>query len=205
MYADVAVCLPLSRTFVYKVGEPVEVGCRVVVPFRKRDMEGFVVGVRNEAPDDIEIHPITNVIDQSPLLRQEIFQLCRWISEYYVSPLGEVLKGALPPGISAKHVARGTSGQPPRPLTVGAVYDRPIVGGHRPPLQWALTRDQSGALDSLRNANGFHALLLHGVTGSGKTEVYIRAAEHFLASGKSSLILVPDIGITPQLKDSLSK
>jgi len=93
MYADVAVCLPLSRTFVYKIGEPVEIGCRVVVPFRKRDREGFVVGMRNEVLDDIEIHPITNIIDQSPLLRPEIFRLCRWISEYYVSPLGEVLKG----------------------------------------------------------------------------------------------------------------
>src|SRR5262249_31944882 len=195
MYADVAVCLPLSRTFVYKVGEPVEVGCRVVVPFRKRDMEGFVVGVRNEAPDDIEIHPITNIIDQSPLLRPEIFQLCRWISEYYVSPLGEVLKGALPPGISAKHVARGTRGQPPRPLNCGDVGAAPL----------SLTRDQSVALDSLRNANGFHALLLHGVTGSGKTEVYIRAADHFLASGKSSLILVPEIGLTPQLTDRFSQ
>ena len=194
MYADVAVCLPLSRTFVYKVAEPVEVGCRVVVPFRKRDMEGFVVGVRNQAPDDIEIHPITNVIDQSPLLRQEIFQLCRWISEYYVSPLGEVLKGALPPGISAKHVARGTRGQPPRPPE-GAEGAAPL----------SLTRDQSGALDSLRNANGFHALLLHGVTGSGKTEVYIRAVEHFLASGKSSLILVPEIGLTPQLTERFSQ
>src|SRR5262245_28592547 len=134
MYADVAVCLPLSRTFVYKIGEPVEIGCRVVVPFRKRDREGFVVGVRNEVLDDIEIHPITNIIDQSPLLRPEIFRLCRWISEYYVSPLGEVLKGALPPGISAKHLAR-TRGQPPRPTC------RPEGAA---PL---LTRDQLGALD----------------------------------------------------------
>src|SRR5215467_12390714 len=175
MYADVAVCLPLSRTFVYKVGEPVEVGCRVVVPFRKRDMEGFVVGVRNEVLDDIEIHPITNIIDQSPLMRPEIFDLCRWISEYYVSPLGEVLKGALPPGILPKHV--------------GAVCHRPFLknspkslktGGDTPPLQ--LTIDQSRALDVIRAAHGFSVVLLHGVTGSGKTEVYMRAAEHFLAS-----------------------
>ena len=189
MYAEVAVCLPLSRTFVYKIGEPVEIGCRVTVPFRKRDMEGFVVGVRNEGLDDIEIHPITNIIDQAPLLRPEVFRLCRWISEYYVSPLGEVLKSALPPGISQKHL-----GKPVGP--VGEAL-------RRPPLQ--LTSDQSLAFEAIRNTHGFHTLLLHGVTGSGKTEVYLRAAEHFMAAGKSSLILIPEIALTPQLTDRFSE
>src|SRR5262245_12425140 len=191
MYADVAVCLPLSRTFVYKIGEPVEIGCRVVVPFRKRDREGFVVGVRNEVLDDIEIHPITNIIDQSPLLRPEIFRLCRWISEYYVSPLGEVLKGALPPGISEKHLEK----------PAGAVGEALAPG--RPPLQ--LTSDQSSAFEAILNGYGFQTLLLHGVTGSGKTEVYMRAAEHFMAAGKSSLILIPEIALTPQLTDRFSQ
>ena len=191
MYADVAVCLPLSRTFVYKIGEPVEIGCRVVVPFRKRDREGFVVGVRNEVLDDIEIHPITNIIDQSPLLRPEIFRLCRWISEYYVSPLGEVLKGALPPGISEKHLEK----------PAGAVGEALAPG--RPPLQ--LTSDQSTAFEAIRNGHGFQTLLLHGVTGSGKTEVYMRAVEHFIAAGKSSLILIPEIALTPQLTDRFSQ
>jgi primosomal protein N' (replication factor Y) len=191
MYADVAVCLPLSRTFVYKIGEPVEIGCRVVVPFRKRDREGFVVGVRNEVLDDIEIHPITNIIDQSPLLRPEVFRLCRWISEYYVSPLGEVLKAALPPGMSEKHL-----GKP-----VGTVGE--ALAPRLPALQ--LTADQSRAFEAIRNTQGFHTLLLHGVTGSGKTEVYMRAAEHFMAAGKSSLILIPEIALTPQLTDRFSQ
>ena len=127
MYAEVAVCLPLSRTFVYKIGEPVEIGCRVTVPFRKRDMEGFVVGVRNEGLDDIEIHPITNIIDQAPLLRPEVFRLCRWISEYYVSPLGEVLKSALPPGISQKHL-----GKPVGPVGEAQARQRAASRNHRP-------------------------------------------------------------------------
>jgi primosomal protein N' (replication factor Y) len=197
MYVDVAVCLPLSRTFVYRTEEPIEIGSRVVVSFRKREVEGFVVHVRQDKPDR-EVHPIVSVIDQAPLMRSEIFELCRWISEYYVSPLGEVLKGALPPGILPKHV--------------GAVCDRPFLkgsanssktGGDTPPLQ--LTIDQSRALDVIRNANGFSVVLLHGVTGSGKTEVYMRAAEHFLAAGKSSLILVPEIGLTPQLTERFSE
>src|SRR5262245_59749153 len=101
MYVDVAVCLPLARTFVYKVEQPVEIGCRVVVPFRRREVEGFIVGLPTQPPD-IEIHSVSNVIDHSPLLRPDILELYRWISKYYVSPIGEVLKSALPPGIGGR-------------------------------------------------------------------------------------------------------
>src|SRR5262245_59911032 len=107
MYADVALCLPLTRTFVYKLAEPVELGSRVVVPFRKREVEGFVVGHREEAPDGVDVHYIISTIDPAPLVRPDIFELCRWIAEYYIAPLGEVLKSALPPGITAKHVEGG--------------------------------------------------------------------------------------------------
>src|SRR5258705_3124262 len=104
MYADVAVCLPLVRTFVYSLPGSVESGCRVLVPFRKRAVEGFVIGLRKDPPRNIEIHAVTEVIDAAPLLRHEIFELCKWISEDYVAPLGEVLRSALTPGITAKHV-----------------------------------------------------------------------------------------------------
>src|SRR5215471_12756994 len=120
MYAEVAVCLPLSRTFVYKVPEPVQIGCRVLVPFRKRDMDGFVVRLRHDAPD-IEIHSITGVIDAWPLVRPQIFELCQWISEYYVSPLGEVLKGALPPGMLAKHIHGRRPSEGPHPPLRGTL------------------------------------------------------------------------------------
>src|SRR5215470_18330396 len=105
MYADVAVCLPLIRTFIYELPAPIEIGCRVLVPFRRRSTEGFVVGIRNEAPDGLQVHAIQKVIDESPLIQPDIFELCRWIAGYYVTPLGEVLKASLPPGITANHVA----------------------------------------------------------------------------------------------------
>jgi primosomal protein N' (replication factor Y) (superfamily II helicase) len=190
MYVDVAVCLPLSRTFAYRTDKAIEIGSRVLVSFRKREVEGFVVGIRKEAPDR-EVHPITNVIDPAPLMRSEIFELCRWISEYYVSPLGEVLKGALPPGILPKHVEKGAAPK----------NSRGSSSGSRPQL----TPDQSRAFETIRKTNGFQVVLLHGVTGSGKTEVYMRAAEDFLTRGKSSLILVPEIGLTPQLTDRFSE
>ncbi|HYR89809.1 MAG TPA: primosomal protein N' [Terriglobia bacterium] len=196
MFADVAVCLPLMRTFAYRIKEPVEIGCRVVVPFRKREVEGFVVGLRTEPPRNIEVHSIESLIDRAPLVRPEIFELCRWISEYYVSPPGEVLKSALPPGISAKHVERGL-----KPATTFG--NNNVVAGFSPrPI---LTQDQIAACTAIQSARGFHTILLHGITGSGKTEIYMRAAEHCLSAGKTSLILVPEIGLTPQLTNRFAE
>jgi primosomal protein N' (replication factor Y) len=68
-----------------------------------------------------------------------------------------------------------------------------------------LTTEQAHAFDAIGTVRGFHPILLHGVTGSGKTEIYMRAAEHFAAAGKSSLILVPEIGLTPQLTERFAQ
>ncbi|PYS15764.1 MAG: primosomal protein N' [Acidobacteria bacterium] len=242
MYADIAVCLPLARTFIYKLTTPVETGCRVVVPFRKRDVEGFVVGFRKDAPPDIEVHEIGSVLDAIPLLRPDVFNLCRWVADYYATPIGEVLKAALPPGISAKHV-EGLQHSPPRREGVDApskakaqtgwrearvrqgeasIEDRQDISAElttparqlllscraTPPLrggELVMTPDQTKALSTINSTPGFRPILLHGVTGSGKTEIYMQAVEHFLAAGKTSLILVPEIGLTPQLTDQFAR
>ena len=131
MYVEVAVCLPLTRTFVYRIDEPVEVGCRVSVPFRKREMDGFVVGFPEKA-SGVEALPVNSVTDSSPLLRPEIFELCRWISKYYVSPFGEVLKAALPPGIKGNVMnapsATSAAGLGPLPRGEGAAKRRVRAG-----------------------------------------------------------------------------
>src|SRR5436853_7474323 len=157
MYADVAVCLPLSRTFVYKADDALEVGCRVIVPFRNREVDGFVVALRDEAPG-IEVHSIKAIVDNTPLLQPQIFELCRWISDYYVSPIGEVLKAALPPGITAKHVEnhsppRRGGGAPRSASPTGRSLDEGAsasLGASTPPLRGGeclvLTPDQTTAL-----------------------------------------------------------
>src|SRR5262245_50867398 len=115
MYAEIAVCLPLPRTFIYELAEPVPIGCRVRVQFRNRDIEGFVVELRDAAPENVQAHSVEEILDRAPLLRPDVLELCRWISSYYLAPLGEVLKSALPPGITQKHVDRSPSppGMPP--------------------------------------------------------------------------------------------
>jgi primosomal protein N' (replication factor Y) len=187
MYADVAVCLPLSRTFVYELTEPVPIGCRVRVKFRSTEVEGFVVALRKSPPEGIEARPISELLDRAPLLMPDVFELCKWISDYYLAPLGEVLKSALPPNITQKHLDKFDAG--------GEVE-------HDPPVKpFQLTTDQLTALYAIEKTEGFSTVLLHGVTGSGKTEIYIQAAEWALSRGKTCLVLVPEIGLTPQLMD----
>jgi primosomal protein N' (replication factor Y) len=190
MFAEVAVCLPLTRTFVYEIPEPVGIGCRVRVRFRATEVEGFVVGLPDSAPHGVEIQTVQEVLDQASLLQPDVLELCRWISEYYLAPLGEVLKSALPPGISRKHLERFDPGPP--------------VTMEIPVSPYSLTTDQLSALYAIEQAEGFSTVLLHGVTGSGKTEIYIQAAEYALSRGKSCLVLVPEIGLTPQLTERFS-
>ena len=187
MLAEIAVCLPLSRTFVYDLPEPTEIGCRVKVRFRASEVEGFVVGFPDSGPEGIEIQAVREVLDRAPLLQPDVLDLCRWIADYYLAPLGEVLKSALPPGITQKHVDKFDTGG-----------DEPV---ENPPSPFQLTTEQLSALYAIEKAKDFSTVLLHGVTGSGKTEVYIQAAEYTLARGKTCLVLVPEIGLTPQLAE----
>jgi primosomal protein N' (replication factor Y) len=187
MLAEIAVCLPLSRTFVYELAEPAEIGCRVRVRFRSSEVEGFIVGFPASPPPGVEIQKVGELLDRSSLLRPDVLDLCRWIADYYLAPPGEVLKSALPPGITNKHLARFDPG--------------PDVPHEKPAAPFKLTTEQLTALYAIEKAEGFSTLLLHGVTGSGKTEIYIQAADIALSRGNSCLILVPEIGLTPQLTE----
>ena len=187
MLAEIAVCLPLSRTFVYELAESAEIGCRVRVRFRSNEVDGFIVGFPAAPPPGVEIQPVLELLDQSSLLRPDVFDLCRWIADYYLAPPGEVLKSALPPGITRKHLARFDPGP-------GVQHEKPVA-------PFKLTTDQLTALYAIERAEGFSTLLLHGVTGSGKTEIYIQAVDIALSRGNTCLILVPEIGLTPQLTE----
>jgi primosomal protein N' (replication factor Y) len=102
MLVDVALPLPLFRTFTYAVegrGEPLDAGMRVLVPFRNRKEIGIVVG-EGIARDGITPKPVVAVPDDAPVLDAAMLSLCRWIAQYYVVPLGVALKCALPAALS---------------------------------------------------------------------------------------------------------
>ena len=102
MLVDVALPLPLFRTFTYAVegrGEPLDAGTRVLVPFRNRKEIGIVVGQGN-ARDGITPKPVAAIPDDAPVLDPPMLALCKWIAEYYVVPLGVALRCALPAALS---------------------------------------------------------------------------------------------------------
>jgi primosomal protein N' (replication factor Y) (superfamily II helicase) len=102
LFCDVALPVPLDQTFTYSVngatsGTGPVVGARVLVPFSGQKLMGVVVRVHEDAPDEgFEIKPVQQVLDETAILPAELMKLAEWIAQYYVAPLGEVLRGMLP-------------------------------------------------------------------------------------------------------------
>ena len=332
-YIEVALPLPLRKTFTYEVpadlGEAAGPGRRVLVPFGRRLLTGFVLGPAKVIPPHTVILPVRQALDEEVSLPEKSLRFLIWVSQYYLAPIGEVIQAALPAGVhvrsreSYRLTARGEealAGLSPdsrernilqdlkarkdreapfsflgrrysslrsilekmrsrgwlerkedlrkaevrgkkvrwaRFLGFGeavALRDRekeflaflqeakeaPVAElkaryrnapamlnrlktrglleivareAFRPP-SWEevdgwldgppslLTGDQEGALRKITSAlkaGKFSPFLLHGVTGSGKTEVYLRAIEETVARGRQALLLVPEISLTGQL------
>lgn len=348
-YCEVALPVPLDRSFTYAVreGQSVSRGVRVIAPFRNEKLIGVVTAVRSKAPEGVEVRALEAVLDDEPLLSEELLALATWIAQYYLAPLGEVLRGMLPlmaevrrtvyyritdqgrdvlatamededdesygpsglfahfkprrrmnlsseeNSLERRVLERLASGDPVKvstlrtataasqqvlasllrrkwiaretaaaerdarrmerfavlveetrlpkltekqqailaelaaaggelPLaelrkrdlpsstlqtlvrkTLVKIEERPMafrMGGLRPETAaFELNPTQAGARDRIVSAlGGFKPFLLHGVTGSGKTAVYIAAMRQALAQGYAAILLVPEIGLTPQ-------
>ena len=343
-FAEVALPLPLRRTFTYRlpphIGRSVQLGARVLVPFGKRNLTGYVVHLHTDLPDDLAIDEsalknAAELIDAEPLITPEILKLTQWAADYYFASWGEMLKAALPAGINsasetifsitasgrekfdeiyekrtaareilgflsengettrreieqnvsfvgvkralADLVKTGFVEQGQRILTTRVrpkrrkavrlispstndqkplsdaqkrivetlathggemlftnLLENANVGGStintlakrgvvevfvhevlRDPLsasptvqvgEFVLSEAQNTALNQIEraiSADNFKTFLMHGITGSGKTEVYIRAMKYALERGRSSLMLVPEIALTPYFSQRL--
>ena len=340
VYCDVAVPVPLDATFTYSIPESLPepcIGGRVIVPFREKRLSGVVTELHDRKPE-FAAKPVLQVIDTAPALTKELMQLARWIAQYYIAPIGEVLRTMLPlsaefrrvigyritdKGMEALHEAatvgssRRSQKEPEHQMqeyrVLNRLSDGEIVregtlrtgtGASRAVLQtlsrkkWIAREDLSDVRDASRtiqiatlkdvagklNANqqtivdylsvqpeksatvdylrslavprttlqtlvkrgivelreeqaGFHMsglkprkleflftpaqkaaldtiiasveehrflpMLLHGVTGSGKTAVYLSAMQAVLARGRSAILLVPEIGLTPAVAADL--
>ena len=339
-YCDVAVPVPLDRVFTYAVGEftPV-VGARVLAPFRNEKLAGVVVRVHDEPPP-VEAKPLLGVLDAEPVLSAELMELGRWIAQYYLAPVGEVLRSMLPltaevrrrvlyritntgrqvlaagaeqgasrrsrlpaedqdreyavlnllePGEAVpalrlrsatgasgallagmarkKWIARETAAEardarrtvryavlvpdvrlpklndnqqailaelagadaelPVAELrrlevpasTLATLVKRGLVRIEERPAEFRLTRlrelegvehelndAQNAALRTMTEAvesREFRPFLLHGVTGSGKTAVYLAAMRRTLEAKRTAILLVPEIGLTPAMAAQL--
>jgi len=330
---EVAVGLPVFKTFHYripeKMRESLQVGMRVLVPFKGRKVTGFTIDLSDQPPKGVEekLREVEGLLDEAPLIDSPMLRLYRWISDYYLYPLGEVIKTGLPPGLQLKSelilsltqngmeslargglepiqekvfkeivrcgkislkkvlkyfptevskpqlfswkrrglldIEAGIEGKEVKPKFEkivqyqGDKLSQPISRKQAEILKWIKekeevsyselskrfkspskpiqsleakglisfsrrevcrnlsvraelkpypkpepTSDQDAMLSEILkgiHSKRFSPFLIHGVTGSGKTEIYLRAIEEVLVQGQEAIVLVPEISLTPQL------
>ena len=280
-YVDVILPLPLEGTFTYSVPESmvaqVRMGVRVLVPLgRSKTYTAMAVRLHSEKPE-FETRPIIQVIDAEPVLIEQQLRLWQWISTYYMSPIGDVFKAALPAGLKAEenyrpktvrcvtlpanlrseqslhmaltilkralkqhqtfstylqlsHWSEIDGETPPAHIAEIAcdelqnaanasdavlrqliqrnfleLYHREVgrlntTGEYHPERIQPLSPAQQAAEDSIqRQFNEKNVVLLHGVTSSGKTEIYIHLIKKAIDEGKQVLYLLPEIALTVQM------
>jgi primosomal protein N' (replication factor Y) len=189
----VALDVPLPKLFDYAAPEGCEVapGDRVAVPFGARQQIGVVV--ESNAASALPKERIKRVVarrDDAPRLPAGWIDLMRFLAGYYQRPLGETIIASLPPRLRSM-----------RPLPRKSLSLEPAEASPRFLPRHVLTPEQSAASALIAGSlGGFRAWLLHGVTGSGKTEVYLHLIAEVIAHGGQALVLVPEISLTPQLE-----
>jgi len=203
-FAEIVVDLPLGEPLTYRVGEEVgsaRPGCCCVVQVGRRDVVGICVGrLRTTSLADDRIRQVKRWLVEIPPLDSGWLAFTRFAADYYQHSWGEVAAAALPPLLRA----------PPGPRWASTIKRLRTCGADRAsalaqPAPLTLNPEQRAAADAISGTDGFAPLLVHGVTGSGKTEVYLTAIERLLAADPQAqvLLLVPEIGLTPQLRSLL--
>jgi primosomal protein N' (replication factor Y) (superfamily II helicase) len=268
MLLDVALPLPLFRSFTYEVDDAdasrARVGMRAVVPFRAKKLLGVILGP-GEARAGVTIKRAHQLPDDGPVVAESLVSLARWMSEYYVVPIGLVLRTILPvaltgvadptPSRKTRRVlvlrggleslierdrifarapkqralyefAEGLGGRVPIEKVRDQLHvsDAVIAGlvergyatietevlsrdpfalrGGSPPAKHTPTPAQRAAIEALAATPPGHVTLLHGITGSGKTLVYLELLKRVVNErGQTAIVLVPEIALTPQTVD----
>ena len=279
MFADLILPLPLDGYFTYSVPASLaaqsRVGVRVVVPFgRSKTYVGLIARLHDTKPEGYQVKDILQVLDAAPILLPTQLKLWQWIADYYMSPIGDVYKAALPAGLKEEegyrpktetyirltepfrneqslHIALDMLVRAPKQLavfneflslsdflscrevtrdellnasqanieSVRALVNRGMLetyevevgrlnhgGAYHPELVKRLTAAQETAYnDILLSMMKHQVTLLHGVTSSGKTEIYIHLIQRELEQHRQVLYLLPEIALTVQMMDRLRR
>lgn len=263
MYAEVLVELKMrniDQTFTYLIPsnlkDKVEVGKRVVVPFGRQTLEGFVIRINNIIETNYNVKKIIEVIDDRPVLNEELLELGKFISKKTLCNLINAYQTMLPTALKAKHKVKinkkyvsyvklnkniplEVKGIKQKeiveylkdkdfvlksevtkisPSSVKTLLDKDILilkqrevyrledSIQKEKSSVVLNEEQSNALNKIKSSmHTFKPFLLFGVTGSGKTEVYMHAIEEVINRGKEVIVLVPEISLTPQMVSVFKK
>jgi primosomal protein N' (replication factor Y) len=173
-----------SDPLTYSSTTKLSTGSVVEVELQRERVLGVVTGTTTEPR--FKTKPVSRILDL-PALPAHLIKLAGWLQQYYPAPVGIITQQLLPAGLSEKQLgATGVS-----------LFEAPDFS-KLPPL----TVEQTAALEDMQNRNTY---LLHGVTGSGKTRLYFELARQALESGKSSIILTPEISLTSQLAENFRR
>ena len=190
-YAKIVLNLPIHKTFHYSIPvgmtKDIEVGKRVWIPFGRRRMVGYIIGTTDRAPV-FQVRDIEKVIDENPILSQDLMKFTKWISDYYCTALGTAIATAVPGPLKGGKIS---------------IKERKVEKEERyiPTSHLKPTVEQAKALAEIKDAikkEIFRVFLLHGITSSGKTEVYLQCIDDVINKGKNAIVLIPEISLTPQ-------
>ena len=188
-YYDIAVGLPLRQCFTYKSKEVIKKGKRVIVPFGSKSIVGIVVKKIAKPKSLKGLKEIISIADEHSCFNGSIFEAITWASDYYHHPIGEVFFSFMPTLLRKQN-----------DKIIIDLDDNTEYKLNEEDKKLKLTKEQNINLSKLNKVEKFSPSLIYGVTGSGKTEIYLQLAEKFILQNKSILILVPEINLIPQLE-----
>ncbi|MDD3861338.1 MAG: primosomal protein N' [Candidatus Gracilibacteria bacterium] len=195
MYAEILLQQkigPNQETLTYKIPEnlTVQTGHLVAISLRNRITSGLIWETHNQTPKFKTIE-IKELINEQPILSKPQIDLIKWLSEYYFCPLHKVLKLFIPKKVFL--------GKPPKSRLK---KEEQII--RSTPKE--LTKNQQEIFAEItKENNSLNKFLIHGITGSGKTEIYVRVANHYIKQNHQVLIMVPEISLTPQTIEYFEK
>ena len=264
MFAEVAFPISSFQSFTYRIPRnltnSIQVGSRVTAILGKRSVQGVIISLNTKSNYKGDMKSISSLVDDNPVLTAELWELILWISNYYVTPIGQVMKTVMPNRLSmqysppknwyakltnaldeidiemltkrapkqyeilkeirkTKGVCRITSlkSLSSSPLSICRILEEKgfiklykqtslpdVTGFSFDPIHKEIifNRGQVKAINKISlaiNKKKYVPFLLHGVTSSGKTEIYIESVRQVIAQGRTAIILLPEISLTPQI------
>ena len=200
LYLEIILNLPVNQGFTYSYIPPEnekpelvpQIGKRAEIMFGNKKTEGFIINIFDKLPpncpvQESKIKPVKRIIDKQPLFGEELIEMAKWISHYYLCTLGEAVFSMIPSG--RRDVSAG-----------GFSFEQDFSDN----VENALSDEQKNCVNDIcDNPNGFH--YIYGPTGTGKTEVFLSLAKKMIDDGKGVIYLVPEIGLTGQVAKDVAK
>ena len=212
-FFEIVFDVPALQTFTYRVDSATKgeasVGKRVLAPLGHRELVGYIIAEREQAPDGLDIgrlKAIRRVVDAAPIFDSQTIALAQWLSAFYFCSLGEALAIMIPSGrraVSSRVFTINDDEISDTALELSDEQERAlkVIIAPQVPLP-AVPTSSNTTTPSLPPPPMFY---LYGITGSGKTEVFLRAAQTMLDTGKSVIYLVPEIALTHQTAEAIGK